>query len=191
MIKKKWFTHLIYSYWYLLSFSEGNSKLDSLKSHFAMWKTWQISYGCYSQGSTILTLCFTKILRYIFCSPVSKTLIHSDQWDRTNSYEKSVLSMSVTLQTQTWRAGINWGLTDTHCCGCCLVTSIVSDSVWPHGLQPARLLCPWDSPGKNTGVHCHSLLQRIFPTQESNPSLLYCRQILYHWGTREAPLYIK
>ena len=37
--------------------------------------------------------------------------------------------------------------------------SVVSDSVPPHGLQPTRLLCPWDSPGKNTGVDCHFLLQ--------------------------------
>ena len=47
-------------------------------------------------------------------------------------------------------------------------------------------LCPWDSPGKNTGVDCYSLLQGIFPTQGSNPGLLQCRQILYHWATREA-----
>ena len=47
------------------------------------------------------------------------------------------------------------------------------------GLQPARPLCPWNSPGKNTGVGSHSLLQGIFPTQGSNPGLLYCRQILY------------
>ena len=37
--------------------------------------------------------------------------------------------------------------------------SVVSDSLWPHGLQPAKLLCPWDSPGNNTGVGCHALLQ--------------------------------
>ena len=43
----------------------------------------------------------------------------------------------------------------------------MSDSLQFHGLQPARLLCPWDSPGKNTGVDCHSLLQRIFLTQIS------------------------
>ena len=41
----------------------------------------------------------------------------------------------------------------------------------PHGLQPTRLLCPWDLPGKNIGVGCQSLLQRIFPTQGSNPAL--------------------
>ena len=48
-----------------------------------------------------------------------------------------------------------------------------------HGLQPARLLCPWNSPGKNTGVGSHSLLQGIFPTEELNPGLLRHRQILY------------
>ena len=56
----------------------------------------------------------------------------------------------------------------------------------PHGLQPARLLCPWHSPGKNTGVGCHFLPQGIFPTQGSNWHLLHCRRILYHWATREA-----
>ena len=63
--------------------------------------------------------------------------------------------------------------------GQCVSHSVVSDSLRPHGLWPAGLLCPWDSPGKNTGVGCHSLLQRIFPTQGSNPGLLHCRQILY------------
>ena len=65
--------------------------------------------------------------------------------------------------------------------------SVVSDSLWPHGLRPARLLCAWDSPGKNTGVDCHSLLQRIFLTQGSNLGLLHCRQILYHLSYREEP----
>ena len=96
--------------------------------------------------------------------------------------------------------------------------SIMSDSFWPHGLQPAWLLCPWEfsrqeywsgllyppgdlpNPGikprspalqadslpseppgkpKNTGVSSLSLLQGIFPTQESNQGLLCCRRILY------------
>ena len=47
------------------------------------------------------------------------------------------------------------------------------------GLQPTRLLCPWDSPGKNTGVCCHFLLQGIFLNQGSNPGLPHCRQTLY------------
>ena len=47
-------------------------------------------------------------------------------------------------------------------------------------------LCPWDSPGKNTGVGCHSLLQGIFLTQGLNPHLLHCQWILYHRATWEA-----
>ena len=46
-----------------------------------------------------------------------------------------------------------------------------------HSLLVSSLLC--DSPGKNTGVGCHALLQGIFPTQGSNPGLPYCRRILY------------
>ena len=47
----------------------------------------------------------------------------------------------------------------------------------PCGLQPARLLCPWNSPGKNTRVGCHALLQGIFPPQGFNLPLL----CLLHW----------
>ena len=53
-------------------------------------------------------------------------------------------------------------------CVCACVCSAMSNSLPPHGLQPTRLLRPWDSPGKNTGVGCHFLLQGIFPTQGSN-----------------------
>ena len=45
-------------------------------------------------------------------------------------------------------------------------------------MEPARLLCPGDSPGKNTGVSCHFLLQGFFPTWGLNPGLLCCRRIL-------------
>ena len=62
--------------------------------------------------------------------------------------------------------------------------SVVSDSVRPHKRQPNRLLCSWDSPGKNTGVGCHSLLQGIFPTQGSNPCLLG----FMHWQADSLPL---
>ena len=53
-----------------------------------------------------------------------------------------------------------------------LVASVVSDFLQPLGLQPIGLFCPWDSPGKNTGVGCHALLQGIFPTQGSNLQLM-------------------
>ena len=63
-------------------------------------------------------------------------------------------------------------------CVCVYVCSVMADSLQPHGLQPTRLLCPWDFPGKDTGVGCHFLLQGIFPTQGLNPGLLHYRQIL-------------
>ena len=50
----------------------------------------------------------------------------------------------------------------------------------PHGLESVRLLCPWNSPGRNTGVGSHSLLQGIFQTQGSKLGLQHCRQILYY-----------
>ena len=67
----------------------------------------------------------------------------------------------------------------------CYITLVVSDSVrWRYRLKPARLLCPGDSPGKNTGVGCHALLQGIFPTQGSNPRLSCFR----HWQAASLPL---
>ena len=54
------------------------------------------------------------------------------------------------------------------------------DAFRPYGLLPARVLCWWNFPGKNTGVGCHFLLQGIFPTPGSNPGLWHCRRILYH-----------
>ena len=61
------------------------------------------------------------------------------------------------------------------------VCSVVSNSLRPHGLWPARFLCPWEFSSKDIGDGCHFLLQGIFPTQRSNPNLLCCRQILYCW----------
>ena len=58
-------------------------------------------------------------------------------------------------------------------CCCCLVIQLCLTLCDPHRLQPTRLLCQWDFPGKNTRVGCHFLLQRIFPTQGSNLHLLY------------------
>ena len=57
--------------------------------------------------------------------------------------------------------------------------SVVSKSLRPHGPQPARLICPWDSPGRNTGVGSCAFLQGIFPTQGLNLGLPHCRQILF------------
>ena len=65
--------------------------------------------------------------------------------------------------------------------------SVVSDSFQPHGLSSSRLLCPWNSPGMNTGVGSHSLLQGIFPTEGSNPGLPHCGRILYFLSHQGSP----
>ena len=71
--------------------------------------------------------------------------------------------------------------------------SVVSDSLRPHGLQPTRLLCPWDFPSKSTGVGCHCLLQltvsslrfipkwtHLDPTQHSSSTLTFLTQYRFH-----------
>ena len=67
---------------------------------------------------------------------------------------------------------------------CVLSHSVVSDALWPHGLWLARLLYPRNSPGKNTGVGYHFLLQRIFPTPGLNLRLL----CLLNWQADSSPL---
>ena len=61
--------------------------------------------------------------------------------------------------------------------------------LWTVGALPGSSV-HGDSPGKNTGVGCHFLLQGIFPTKGSNPGLLHCRQILYHPNHQGSPYYI-
>ena len=73
---------------------------------------------------------------------------------------------SMRLQkSQTWLRDLNNNYNNS--------TEYMSDSLWPHGLYSQ-----WNSPGQNTGMGSCSLLQGIFPTQESNPGLPHCRQIL-------------
>ena len=64
------------------------------------------------------------------------------------------------------------------------MASVASASLRLYGLQPTRLLYPWDSPAKDTGVGCHGFFQGIFPTQGSNPHLL----CLLHWQASYLPL---
>ena len=94
-----------------------------------------------------------------------------------------------------WRKNVH---IHTHICVycCCLVAKscpTLLQPAWtaqlfcnPHGLS-TRLLCPWDFPGKNTGVGCHFLLQRIFWPRNQTCCFLHCRWILYHRGK---PIYI-
>ena len=73
------------------------------------------------------------------------------------------------------------GCTSRHACQ---VASVVSSSSHPCGQQPTSLVCLWDSPGENTGVGCHALLEGIFPTQGFNLNLLS----LLLWQAGSLPL---
>ena len=66
------------------------------------------------------------------------------------------------------------------CCCCCWVTSVVSASVRPHRRQPTRVPHPWDSPGKNTAVGCHFLLQ-CMKWKVNVKSLSHVRLIATSW----------
>ena len=99
----------------------------------------------------------------------------------------SFFSASSSWQQANWRQGLcntrNWILkTQQHSASHVTASTVQSRlSLQPYGLLPARFLCPWDFPGKNTGAGCHFLLQRIFWTQESNLHLL-------HWQVDSSPL---
>ena len=69
--------------------------------------------------------------------------------------------------------------------GCLSSHSVMSDSLWPHGLKPTRLPCPWDFPGKNTGVGYHFLLQGSHPPR--GWTCISC--IANGFFTTEPPLY--
>ena len=62
----------------------------------------------------------------------------------------------------------------------CVKVTQPCPTLWSHGLQPFRIFCQWNSPGKDTGVGFHSLLQGILLTQVSNPGLL-------HWQADPLP----
>ena len=70
-------------------------------------------------------------------------------------------------------------------CVCVFCHSVKCPTLWPHGWQPTSLLCPLNPPGKNPGVGCHFLLQRIFPAQWGNLHLLS----LLHWEADSLPLH--
>ena len=88
------------------------------------------------------------------------------------------------IQSLVWEDATCRGATKPECNNyaleaCTLDPGLVTQScptLWTRWTVAPRLLCPWNSPGKNTGVGCHSLLQGIFPIQGLNPSLLHYRR---------------
>ena len=119
---------------------------------------------------------------------------------------KGFFSKSRVQKSFTWyllqfpRNGLVWVCVCVFVCVCVCVcvnrslgagsldTELWSTLFWAHGLKPTRAFCPWDFPGKNTGVGYHLFLHGLFPTQGSNSSHLLHRWILYHWATWAAPI---
>ena len=110
------------------------------------------------------------------------THTHTDKHSQATSYSPG-LAVSISIQMEMHKLPQDVCIHESESVSC----SVVSDSLQAHGLQPARLLRPWTSPGKNTGVVCHSLPQGIFPTQGSNPGFPHCRQILYCLSLQGSP----
>ena len=126
-------------------------------------------------GAAYVTVCLSwQMIRM-------PSLIDSVAGDNCLSKQKSLTDISIApedaLVASIWLSQILCLLY------CVLGYSVVSDSLQPHGLWPARLLCPWNFPGKTTGVGSHSLLQGIL----LNLGLLHCRWILYHLSHQGSP----
>ena len=119
----------------------------------------------------------------LWYSTLFKIKLHPT-WENKNHYFKSrsiFWTQNVVSQVICW----------PHCRGLTLnhfeseseTHSVVSDSLWPHGLYS-----PWNSPDQNTGVGSLSLLQGgVFPTQALNPGLSHCRWILYQLSHKGSP----
>ena len=132
------------------------------------------------------SMCKLLISSRLFSSPFHQNRIlrqlsrmHKGNRDAAPNKKKPFPGVSI---------GSNNGSNSTYVCVCvCVCTctcSVMADSLQPHGLQPSRLLCPWNFLGKNTGVWCHILHQGIFPIQGLNSRLLG----LLHWQGGSVPL---
>ena len=119
---------------------------------------------------------------YPFNLPTELSLIHYTFNQQDAIYHYLMIAIYVLLKFYLWMDYEYLGSLVS------VSRSVMPDSLGPYGLQPTRLLYPWDFPGKDTGVGCHFFLQGIFPIQGSNPGLPHCRQTLYslshqgsHW----------
>ena len=118
-------------------------------------------------------------------APLSMGFLRQEYWNGLPFPSPGdLLYQGLSLHILHWQAG---SLPQSHlgsplyalCCAV-LSRSFMSDSLQPNGLQPPGSFVHGDSPGKNSGVGCHFLLQGIFPTQGSNPGLPHCKRLLYH-----------
>ena len=103
--------------------------------------------------------------------------LYSNLRNQGRNHGQAFKGMSLTSHSLPLKLA-NWGESESR--------SVISNSLQPHGLYS-----PWKSPGQNTGVGSLPLLQGIFPTQGSNPSLPHCRQILCQLSHNGSPGMLK
>ena len=154
-------------------------------------------WGFTESDSIIMKLMMKSLMKSVFFLALTQSqsfILTSRSWQGLGFW----LSWTTLLKQLDWEI---WCLNQMHgknesrdqmcvsylCVRACSTSSVMSNSLKPYGLQPTRLLCPWNSPGKDTRVGSHSLLQGIFPTQGSNLGLLHCRQILNHLSYLGSP----
>ena len=130
-----------------------------------------------------LRIIFRKSVQITFIKNVQKLII--SEWILLCVKLNRFIFTNITYKSEAVRAVSRISRTlGPWCVHASSVASVMSDSWRPHRLQPARLLHPRDSPGKNTGVGCQALLQGISSTQGSNLPLL----CLLHWQAGSLPL---
>ena len=123
--------------------------------------------------------CRSNRLQYTEKNAEKESIYYPPHWSKTNKQNKDNKNHIRRGWEDSWRVHqtrisllLKWN--ESH--------SVMFDSLWPHGLYRS-----WNSPGQNTGVGSHSLLQGIFPTQGLNPGLLHCRWILYQLNHKGSP----
>ena len=108
---------------------------------------------------------FVTSLHYTMTSFILSLLWGSESLSKLPKFTQVVWGVSLILEFM--------------CVFVCASCSVTSNSFRPHGLQHARTLCPWDSPGKNTGMGCCALLHGSSQPRDWTPGLLHGRQIFY------------
>ena len=117
----------------------------------------------------------TEVFRGILSWKISASLILTYPFDKVSLLLRNLKDISISCQSRfdlslmlpyLMASYLSWVSVLSYFC-CCWVTSVVSDAVRPHSWQPTRMPRPWDSPGKNTGVGCHFLLQCMKVKSES------------------------
>ena len=160
----------------------------SLSSNYNIyWESHQGTMGLYlGLGYSSLESCnFILLVFYNQFSnhkyKISKSDTLNDHLWCSTRHLKGQHYDNLDILVEIWKAGIYRGQGSQVCCCCCCVASVVSDSVRPHKRQPIRLPHPWDSPGKNTGVGCHFLLQCMKVKRESEVAQL-CPTLVTPWS---------